>query len=217
MATASGVRSVRVKPARAWRCRSGSRSSTTYGHNTSRPKAPLAGPSPEAKRELVDIPIDYYSGNRLGGSANNANSGNGFWGSFGNTAANPPANRGNAFIEHFRRGADGQVADTQYQLMSREDAYAYQGQQPDDNNGGNWFFGNLFGGNRSNGQGLERALLLSEPGLREPEVTRINDSKHRNKRSRAAFSSRGIGATTSSRRSAVRITITAATIIDPFD
>jgi membrane carboxypeptidase/penicillin-binding protein len=117
------------------------------------PKAPLTGPSPEAKRELVDIPIDYYSGNRLGGADNNANSGNGFWGAFGNAAAAAPANRGNAFIEHFRRGADGQVADTQYQLTSREDAYAYQGQQPDsDNNGGNWFFGNLFGGNRNDGQ-----------------------------------------------------------------
>jgi len=64
------------------------------------PKAPLAGPSPAARRELVDIPIDYYSGNRMNG--------------------------GN-FIEHFRRGADGQVADTQYQLVSQEDAYASQG------------------------------------------------------------------------------------------
>jgi membrane carboxypeptidase/penicillin-binding protein len=64
------------------------------------PKAPLAGPSPEARRELVDIPIDYASGNRMNG--------------------------GN-FIEHFRRGADGQVADTQYQLVSQDDAYADQG------------------------------------------------------------------------------------------
>ena len=64
------------------------------------PKAQLAGPSPEARRELVDIPIDYVSGNRMNG--------------------------GN-FIEHFRRSADGQVADTQYQLVSQDDAYAYQG------------------------------------------------------------------------------------------
>ncbi len=28
------------------------------------PKAPLNGPSPEAKRELVDIPIDYMTGDR---------------------------------------------------------------------------------------------------------------------------------------------------------
>ena len=64
------------------------------------PKTPLSGPSPQARHELVDIPIDYMSGNRMNG--------------------------GN-FIEHFRRGADGQVADTQYQLVSQDDAYAYQG------------------------------------------------------------------------------------------
>ncbi len=64
------------------------------------PKAPLSGPSPQARRDLVDIPIDYASGNRMNG--------------------------GN-FIEHFRRSADGQVADTQYQLVSQDDAYAYQG------------------------------------------------------------------------------------------
>jgi hypothetical protein len=48
----------------------------------------------------VDIPIDYMSGSRVNG--------------------------GN-FVEHFRRSADGQIADTQYQLVSQEDAYAYQG------------------------------------------------------------------------------------------
>jgi membrane carboxypeptidase/penicillin-binding protein len=71
------------------------------------PKTPLSGPSPQARRELVDIPIDYMSGD--------------------------PANGGN-FIEHFRRGADGQVADTQFQLVSRGDAYAYQSQDWGNNN-----------------------------------------------------------------------------------
>ena len=31
------------------------------------PKAPLNGPSPEAKRHLVDLPIDYMSGSRING------------------------------------------------------------------------------------------------------------------------------------------------------
>ena len=31
------------------------------------PKAPLDGPSPEAQRHLVDLPIDYMSGNRITG------------------------------------------------------------------------------------------------------------------------------------------------------
>jgi penicillin-binding protein 1A len=56
------------------------------------PKAQLSGPSPEAQHRLVDIAIDYGSGDRLRGS------------------------RG--FIEHFRRGPDNEVHDTQYQIIS---------------------------------------------------------------------------------------------------
>ncbi len=83
------------------------------------PKAPLAGPSPEAQRELVDLPIDYYSGSRV--------------------------SRG-GFIEHFKIGADGQVDDTQYMLVSREDAYAsrYDGRQDYDagyNSGSQDYYG----------------------------------------------------------------------------
>ena len=65
------------------------------------PKAPLSGPSPEARRFLVDAPIDYYSGNRVAGAT---------------------------FIEHFRRDAAGQIDDTQYKLASGYDGY-YQGDQ----------------------------------------------------------------------------------------
>ncbi len=59
------------------------------------PKAPLSGPSPEAQRDLVDMPIDYMTGDRVSG--------------------------GKGFIEHFRRRADGHVDDTQYQMVSREE------------------------------------------------------------------------------------------------
>ena len=65
------------------------------------PKAPLNGPSPEARRLLVDAPIDYYSGNRV-------------------------ANGG--FVEHFRRDAAGQIEDTQYKLASGYGGY-YEGDQ----------------------------------------------------------------------------------------
>jgi penicillin-binding protein 1A len=61
------------------------------------PKTPLAGPSREAQSHLVDLPIDYMSGDRV---------------------------QAGGFIEHFRRGADGRVEDTQNTLLSREDAYA---------------------------------------------------------------------------------------------
>jgi penicillin-binding protein 1A len=76
------------------------------------PKAPLAGPSPDAKRNLVDIPIDYYGGTRIGGARQ--------YGQYGDNA-------GQTFIEHFRVGPDGKVADTQYQLIARGEADAPRG------------------------------------------------------------------------------------------
>ena len=58
------------------------------------PKSVLSGPSTEAQSKLVDLPIDYESGDRV--------------------------KAGHGFIEHFRREADGKVDDTQYQLVSHE-------------------------------------------------------------------------------------------------
>ncbi len=57
------------------------------------PKAPLSGPSREAQKHLIDLPIDYLSGDRItDGRAN--------------------------FVEHFRLGADGRFTETQNQLIS---------------------------------------------------------------------------------------------------
>jgi membrane carboxypeptidase/penicillin-binding protein len=56
------------------------------------PKAPLSGPSPEAQAHLINLPIDYVSGQRV--------------------------TRG-GFIEHFRLGEDGRFDETQYQFVSR--------------------------------------------------------------------------------------------------
>jgi len=64
------------------------------------PKTALKGPSAEARRQMVDLPIDLNSGERL------AN-------------ATPQA-----FVEHFRLDASSRFADTQYQLVPREEAYA---------------------------------------------------------------------------------------------
>ena len=61
------------------------------------PKAPLNGPSREAKLHLIDLPIDYATGDRV--------------------------TNGRGFIEHFRLDATGRFEETQYQLVSREDAY----------------------------------------------------------------------------------------------
>jgi membrane peptidoglycan carboxypeptidase len=65
-------------------------------------KAVLDPPSAEARRNLIDIPIDLASGEQVS------------------------VRGGGAFIEHFRRGAGGSLDDTQYRLVGREDVYPYR-------------------------------------------------------------------------------------------
>jgi penicillin-binding protein 1A len=91
------------------------------------PKAPLAGPSPEAQRQLVDLPIDYYSGTPERGGG-----------------------RG-AFIEHFRLGADGRIADTQYHMLSREEA-DLRSQETGDGPYGEYGYSYGYGGGGGQGQ-----------------------------------------------------------------
>ncbi|HEV3394624.1 MAG TPA: transglycosylase domain-containing protein [Xanthobacteraceae bacterium] len=82
------------------------------------PKTVLNPPSSEAKRQLVDLPIDLSTGDVL-------------------AKAGP-----RAFVEHFRRDAGGEVADTQYRLVSREDAFASREVDPRDGEAlGGWFGG----------------------------------------------------------------------------
>jgi penicillin-binding protein 1A len=69
------------------------------------PKELLSGPSPEARGQLVDLPIDYTTGTPAQGGG-----------------------RGD-FVEHFRIGTDGQVADTQYSIVSQEEAEQQQYEQ----------------------------------------------------------------------------------------
>ena len=66
------------------------------------PRTPLSAPSAQAQRDLVDMPIDLASGERL------------------------MKGSGKAFMEHFHRGPDGQVDDTQYRLVSRDEADSYR-------------------------------------------------------------------------------------------
>jgi membrane carboxypeptidase/penicillin-binding protein len=84
------------------------------------PKAPLAGPSAEAKRQLVDLPIDYYSGNFERGGGGN-------------------------FVEHFRVGSDGRIADTQYSMLSHEQADLRREEGSWANNGEPGYYGNSGG------------------------------------------------------------------------
>ena len=119
------------------------------------PKAPLAGPSREVQRLLVDVPIDYTSGTPLNARANNASSTSGIGGLFGAFAGNaqPPApSPGGGFIEHFRRDADGKVEDTQYQIVSREDAYAVRNDPGNDQNNDQGSYYPGFGGYGNDGR-----------------------------------------------------------------
>jgi penicillin-binding protein 1A len=63
------------------------------------PKTPLNPPSAEAKREMVARPIDLASGDPVAGGS------------------------GKSFVEYFRRDRRGDPFDTQYQLVSRDEAY----------------------------------------------------------------------------------------------
>jgi penicillin-binding protein 1A len=63
------------------------------------PRTALSPPSPEAKIQLADVPINLRTGDEVTGGAG-------------------------AFIEHFRLSASGRLAGTQYRLVAREEAYA---------------------------------------------------------------------------------------------
>src|SRR5262249_62346889 len=66
------------------------------------PRTVLGPPSAQARRQLVDLPVDLTTGDRL-------------------AYASP-----RAFVEHFHLDANGQLADTQYRLVSRGGIYAYR-------------------------------------------------------------------------------------------
>jgi penicillin-binding protein 1A len=70
------------------------------------PRTALSGPSPEASRQLIALPIDLRSGERL-------NSGS-------------PG----AFTEYFRLDRTGRFVETQHRLVSREQSYTLGGQEP---------------------------------------------------------------------------------------
>jgi penicillin-binding protein 1A len=67
------------------------------------PRTALHSPSPEAQRQLVALPIDLRTGERV----------------------DRPSKR--AFLEYFRLDQGGLLADTQYRLVDREQAFAFRG------------------------------------------------------------------------------------------
>jgi penicillin-binding protein 1A len=85
-------------------------------------KTALAPPSREAARQLIALPIDLNTGDRLA------------------------SGQGRGFVEHFRLNRYGQLDDTQYRLVPREEVYAYR--QPEYEDGevaGGWYGENPYG------------------------------------------------------------------------
>jgi membrane peptidoglycan carboxypeptidase len=72
------------------------------------PRTALAPPSAAARRQLVDLPIDLRTGDRVA------------------------TRGGGAFVEHFRLDRTGQLDDTQYRLVSREEVYRDPGMYSED-------------------------------------------------------------------------------------
>jgi membrane carboxypeptidase/penicillin-binding protein len=95
------------------------------------PQTPLPGPTPEAARHLVALPIDVRTGERLDERSRNA------------------------FMEYFRTDDSGEVDDARYKLVSRSQEYEVdQEPQPAYESSGPFgflpppppFFQNFFGG-----------------------------------------------------------------------
>jgi len=74
--------------------------------NNGVPKAPLSPPSPRAAKQLIALPIDLNTGDRL-----------------------TDGQRG-AFMEHFRLNWFGRLSETQYRLVPQEEVYALRNPDP---------------------------------------------------------------------------------------
>jgi 1A family penicillin-binding protein len=80
------------------------------------PQTPLAGPSPEASRRLIALPIDVRSGQRIDTRSRTA------------------------FMEYFRLDDDGRFNETQYRLVSRSHDYS-NGDEDGPSPNAPWFMG----------------------------------------------------------------------------
>jgi membrane carboxypeptidase/penicillin-binding protein len=70
------------------------------------PKTPLSPPTPQAAKQLIALPIDLNSGDRL------------------------TSGQGKAFTEHFRLNWFGEFRETQYRLVPQSEVYAFRNPAP---------------------------------------------------------------------------------------
>jgi membrane carboxypeptidase/penicillin-binding protein len=70
------------------------------------PKAPLSPPSPQAAKQLIALPIDLNTGDRL------------------------TDGQGKGFMEHFRLNWFGRLSETQFRLVPQDEVYAFRNPDP---------------------------------------------------------------------------------------
>jgi hypothetical protein len=89
------------------------------------PKTALRGPSPEAARQLIALPIHLQSGERVQDRRVTITS----------TSSDGTVTTSNVFREYFRLDATGKFTETQYKIVSRGDSYIYHGDSSGDDRG----------------------------------------------------------------------------------
>jgi len=118
------------------------------------PREPLSPPSPQAARQLIALPIDLNTGDRV-------------------------TDGREAFTEYFRLNWFGQMSDTQYRLVPREEVYAFRNPEPwsdGDESGG---YGTYEEEPYAQGQSWLDILRQSIPSQRRPDSGRWWDEEPR--------------------------------------
>ena len=120
------------------------------------PKTPLRGPSPEASRQLVAMPIDLHSGSRMDG--NNRYGEHQIY--YNDRGAQQPSAK---FMEYFRLDASGRFVEQQHRIISRESTYSVSGDGWSDRSP----FDDFFGVFRGNHQPSAPYIVSPDPRLRD--------------------------------------------------
>jgi membrane peptidoglycan carboxypeptidase len=81
------------------------------------PRVPLPGPSPEASRQLIALPIDVRTGQRIEASSSRHQYPQ--YGQYGEQQQQPVSR----FMEYFRLDPTGRMEDSQYKLVSRGSSF----------------------------------------------------------------------------------------------
>jgi membrane peptidoglycan carboxypeptidase len=87
------------------------------------PRVLLPGPSPEASKQLIALPIDIHSGQRIEAASSRYSQGPQY-GQYGEQPQQQPTQR---FMEWFRLDPGGRMQDSQYRLVSRESPFGFRG------------------------------------------------------------------------------------------